>query len=193
MSAWVATGWALLSDQSVSVVPMIQCRPHGMTKSTLFSVRRMRPVLRVIRSRGTVMCTPLDARTVRPPSAPVIRRVSSVHTPVALITWRARTTISSPLSRSSTLAPVTRSPSRTSAVTRAPVATAAPYCAAVRASVMVKRASSTRASKYCTAPTSASGRRPGATASARRRLSWRWRGSTRLPSSTSYSVTPAPT
>ena len=31
------------SDQSVSVVPMIQCRPHGMTNSTLFSVRKMMP------------------------------------------------------------------------------------------------------------------------------------------------------
>ena len=33
------------ASQSVSVVPMIQCRPHGMTNSTRFSVRRISPVL----------------------------------------------------------------------------------------------------------------------------------------------------
>ena len=44
MSARLAAGWALSRSQSVSVVPMIQCRPHGMTNSTLFSVRRISPV-----------------------------------------------------------------------------------------------------------------------------------------------------
>ena len=38
MSVRLAAGWALSRFQSVSVVPMIQCRPHGMTKSTDFSV-----------------------------------------------------------------------------------------------------------------------------------------------------------
>ena len=41
MSALVAAGWARSRFQSVSVVPMIQCVPHGMTNSTDFSVRRM--------------------------------------------------------------------------------------------------------------------------------------------------------
>ena len=52
MSAADAAGWALSSAQSVSVVPMIQCRPHGMTNSTDFSVRRIRPESPRIRSRG---------------------------------------------------------------------------------------------------------------------------------------------
>ena len=43
MSLRLAAGWALSRDQSVSVVPMIQCRPHGMTNSTDFSVRRISP------------------------------------------------------------------------------------------------------------------------------------------------------
>ena len=43
MSDELAAGCALSSDQSVSVVPTIQCRPHGMTNSTDFSVRRIRP------------------------------------------------------------------------------------------------------------------------------------------------------
>ena len=45
MSLRLAAGWALSSSQSVSVVPMIQCRPHGMTNSTLCSVRRIRPAV----------------------------------------------------------------------------------------------------------------------------------------------------
>ena len=35
MSLALAAGCALSSVQSVSVVPMIQCRPHGITNSTL--------------------------------------------------------------------------------------------------------------------------------------------------------------
>ena len=53
MSDRLAAGWALPSDHSVSVVPMIQCRPHGITNSTLSGVRTMIPVLAWIRSRGT--------------------------------------------------------------------------------------------------------------------------------------------
>ena len=45
MSLLDAAGWALSRFQSVSVVPMIQCRPHGMTNSTDFSVRRIRPTV----------------------------------------------------------------------------------------------------------------------------------------------------
>ncbi len=86
MSLRLAAGCALDSDQSVSVVPMIQCRPHGMTNSTLTAVRRMIPVLEWIRSRGTTRWMPLDARTLMVPRPPTISWMSSVHTPVALTT-----------------------------------------------------------------------------------------------------------
>ena len=45
MSAREAAGWARSRSQAVSVVPMIQCRPHGITNSTDFSVRVMKPAL----------------------------------------------------------------------------------------------------------------------------------------------------
>ena len=44
MSAAVAAGCALSRSQSVSVVPTSQWRPHGMTNSTLFSVRKIMPM-----------------------------------------------------------------------------------------------------------------------------------------------------
>ena len=143
MSDAVAAGCALSRSQSVSVVPMIQCRPHGMTNSTLFSVRRMSAASEWMRSFGTTRCTPLDARTWNCPRAATIACVSSVHTPVALITCRALTSMSRSLSRSRTSAPVTRSPSRRNPMTRVRVAISAPKCAAVRAMFIVCRASST--------------------------------------------------
>ncbi len=118
MSARVAAGWARSRSQSVSVVPMIQCVPHGMTKSTDFSVRRMRPLSEVIRSRATTMCTPLLARTWKRPRPPAIVWMSSVQTPVQLITTDAVTVVRSPVSTSSTTAPTTRSPALTSSTTR---------------------------------------------------------------------------
>ncbi len=75
---------------------MIQCVPHGMTKSTDFSVRRMSPVSELIRSRATTMCTPLEARTWKRPRPPAIVWMSSVHTPVQLMTTEARTSVRSP-------------------------------------------------------------------------------------------------
>jgi len=45
MSALLATGRSLLPDHSVSVVPMIQCRSHGMMNSTLNGVFSMIPAL----------------------------------------------------------------------------------------------------------------------------------------------------
>ena len=96
---------------------MIQCRPHGMTKSTLAGVRRMIPVLDWIRSRGTTRCTPLDARTSIVPRPPTIAWMSSVHTPVALTTCCALISSPVPVSRSSRGTPVTRSPSRRKPVT----------------------------------------------------------------------------
>ena len=77
MSALVAAGCARSRFQSVSVVPMIQWLPHGMTNITDFSVRRMIATSLTIRSRGTTMCTPLDARTWNRPrcrTAPGSRR-----------------------------------------------------------------------------------------------------------------------
>ena len=71
MSArWTRPGGPCPSSQSVSVVPMIQCRPHGMTNSTDFSVRRISPVADWIRSRGTTRWMPLDARTWNWPRSP---------------------------------------------------------------------------------------------------------------------------
>ena len=146
MSFDVAAGWARSSFQSVSVVPMIQCRPHGMTNSTLFSVRRMMPVLDCTRSRGTTRCTPFEARTWNWPRVSAIAWVSSVQTPVALTTCLARTSKFSPVSRSSTRAPVTRSPSRRKSMTLVRLAAIAPNEAAVRTMFIVCRASSTWAS-----------------------------------------------
>ncbi len=126
MSAALAAGWARSSAQSVSVVPMIQCRPHGMMNSTDFSVRRISPESERIRSRGTTRWIPLLARTWNCPRSPASACVSSVHTPVALTTCRARTSNTRPDSRSCTWAPTTRSPSLSSPTTRARDATCAP-------------------------------------------------------------------
>ena len=43
MSALLAAGWSRSSRHGVSVVPRIQCSPHGMTNSTLVGVRRISP------------------------------------------------------------------------------------------------------------------------------------------------------
>src|SRR6476660_5432450 len=93
MSALVAAGWARSRFQSVSVVPMIQCVPHGMTNSTDFSVRRMIATSDTIRSRGTTTCTPLDARTRNRPRCLDSAWISSVHTPVAFTTTWPRTSV----------------------------------------------------------------------------------------------------
>ena len=174
MSLELAAGCAFASDQSVSVVPMIQCLPHGMTNSTLFSVRKMMPVLDVSRSRGTTRWIPFDARTWNWPRVSASAWVSSVHTPVALMTCLARTSKTRPVSRSVTLAPVTRSPARRKPVTLTLLAASAPNWAAVRTTVSVNLASSSCASQYWIAPVSASGRRHGASRSACLRDRWRW-------------------
>ena len=96
MSLLLAAGCALDSFQSVSVVPMIQCRPQGITNSTLCSVRRISPVSSCSRSRGTTRWMPLDARTWKRPRPPASSWVASVQTPVALTTTRARTSNSAP-------------------------------------------------------------------------------------------------
>ncbi len=126
MSVRLAAGCALSRSHAVSVVPMIQCRPHGMTNSTLFSVRRISPDDAWMRSRGTTRCTPLEARTWIWPRPPTICWMSSVHTPAALTTCLARTLISRPVSRSTTRAPVTCSPSRRKPTAWAREATCAP-------------------------------------------------------------------
>ena len=156
MSALLAAGWARSRSQSVSVVPMIQCWCHGMTNSRLVLVRVIRPQPASIRSRGTSRWTPLEARTRNDfagcsPVGASIRASSSIQTPAALITVRARTSISRPDSRSRTLTPATRPPmplagpvwSARKPTTRVLLATAAPKWAAVRDSIMVCRASST--------------------------------------------------
>ena len=125
---------------------MIQCSAHGITNRTDFSVRMIMPVCRFSRSRGTRMCTPFDIWTWNGKSTPVILIMSSVHTPVALITVRARMVCVRPVSRSSTRAPTTLSPSRSSPITLVRVSTVAPCSAAVLAIIIVWRASSTCAS-----------------------------------------------
>ena len=85
---------------AVSVVPMIQCRPQGMTNSTDFSVLVMKPDSERIRSRGTTRWMPLLAWTLSEPRPPTISWMSSVQTPAALTTTRARTSSSRPVSRS---------------------------------------------------------------------------------------------
>lgn len=126
MSALVAAGCARSRCQSVSVVPTIQWLPHGMMNSTDFSVRRITPDSATMRSRGTTMCTPLLERTRKRPRPPESFCNSSVHTPVALITACARTSISSPLSTSRTRTPATRSASRRKPVTWVDVVITAP-------------------------------------------------------------------
>ena len=143
MSLRLAAGWARSSAQSVSVVPMIQWLPHGMMNSTLFSVRVMMPVAELIRLRGTRRCTPLDARTWNCPRPPTISWISSVHTPAALIDLLGADLELVPGLEVAHPAPTTRSSSRRKPMTRALVAHSAPYCAAVRAIIIVCRASST--------------------------------------------------
>ena len=117
MSLLDAAGWALSRCQSVSVVPMIQCRPQGMTNSTDFSVRRIRPTVDWKRSRGTTRWMPLEARTLSWPRSVTMAWVSSVQTPVALMTCLARMLKLEPSSWLTTLAPTTRSPSRRKSTT----------------------------------------------------------------------------
>ncbi len=143
MSARLAAGCALSRSHGVSVVPMIQCRPHGITNSTDFSVRTMKPASERIRSRGTTRWMPFDACTWSEPRPPTISWRSSVQTPAALTTTRARISRSVPSSRSRAVTPTTRSPSRRKPVTLTRVATWAPWPAAVLAMVRTSRASST--------------------------------------------------
>ena len=126
MSARLAAGWARSRFQSVSVVPISQCWPHGMTKSTDFSVRRMIPDSEAMRSFGTTRWMPLEARTLNWPRLPDSPSTSSVQTPVQTITESARTSPVSPVSTSRMVAPTTRPPSRTMPTTWVEVRTVAP-------------------------------------------------------------------
>ena len=103
MSLRVAAGWSRPNCQSVSVVPMIHWSPHGSTKSTLFSVGRISAYAESMRSLGTTTWTPFDGRTSSGTRRRPDARCASVHTPVALTTVRARTSKSSPVSRSRAL------------------------------------------------------------------------------------------
>ena len=72
------------------------------------------------------MCTPLDARTRNRPRWRDSAWISSVHTPVALMTTWPRTSVTAPFSESRTVTPTTRSPSVSSATTWVEVRTTAP-------------------------------------------------------------------
>ena len=143
MSALLAAGWARSRSQDVSVVPMIQKCPHGITNSTDFSVLVMKPHSDRIRSLGTTTWMPLLASTSSCAVPPTRSCTSSVQTPAALMTTRARISRSRWPSRSRARTPTTRSPSRRKPVTLVRVATWAPLLAAVRAMVITSRASST--------------------------------------------------
>ena len=113
MSALVAAGWARSRSQSVSVVPMIQCVPHGMTNSTDFSVRRISADL-----ADDAVARHDDVHALGgphpEPAAPADSAwISSVHTPVALTTTGPRLGPRAVL-ESRTRTPVTRSPARRS-------------------------------------------------------------------------------
>ena len=85
MSVRLAAGWARSRSQSVSVVPMIQCAPHGITNSTLFSVRRISPVCDVDAVAGHDEVDALRGAHLDG-GPPAMSWISSVHTPVALTT-----------------------------------------------------------------------------------------------------------
>ena len=139
----LAVGCAGSYGHSVSVSPISQCGPHGITNSTLFSVRVSSPVSIAIRSLGTRMCTPLEGRTRSGPAA----APPPVHAPVASTTCRARSGQAPPASsRSRACTPVTRPSATISPSIRTLVASAAPCAAAVLASTATIRASSSWAS-----------------------------------------------
>jgi hypothetical protein len=147
MSSEVGSGSARSPVQSVSVVPTIQRSPHGMKNSTLFSVFRIIPEDESTAARGTTMCTPLDIRTLYPGDTPASSCTRSVHTPAQITTRSAATVSSRPVSSSLTRAPATRPDSeRRTDTALARVTITAPCAAAVRATVIVYRASSTCAS-----------------------------------------------
>jgi hypothetical protein len=128
MSLRLAAGWARSRSHGVSVVPITQkssLQGHGMMNSRLFSVSVISPVSESIRSLGMITWTPLEAVTLNWPLPPTICWMSSVHTPAALTVVFALTSMSLPVSRSLTTAPITRWPSRRNEVTRALVTTSA--------------------------------------------------------------------
>jgi hypothetical protein len=85
---------------------------------------------------------------------------SRSQTPVAITTTRARARISRP--SACTIAPSTLPcASRVISIAFAWLSTAAPWKAAVRATLSVRRASSTRASKYMKPPVRCSSRKVG--------------------------------
>ena len=119
-----AAGCALSRSQSVSVVPMIQCRPHGITNSTRLLGAQDQPGRRSwIRSRGTTRWMPLDARTWNWPRSPTIAwivvgphagGVDDLPGPDLELARRSRGRC--------TRTPTTRSPSRRKPTTRARLA-----------------------------------------------------------------------
>ena len=103
MSALLAAGWSRSSRHGVSVVPTIQCSPHGMTNSTLVGVRRISPACvppgpgerraPSIADRGSDQVHALGGPHLeaRGGVARASTPMSSLHTPVAATTLRART------------------------------------------------------------------------------------------------------
>ncbi|SPW29561.1 Uncharacterised protein [Corynebacterium matruchotii] len=190
MSARVAAGYAKFLSQSVSVVPIIQYSPHGITNNTDFSVTKHNAASASKQSRGTTICTPFDARTVNGPVTPASLWISSVHTPVALINTSADSVVSEPVSVSNSLAPTTRLPTFVNPTTCVDGRTTAPNSAAVRNTVNVWRASSTSVSKYRTPPTTTSSFNPGANRNVPARDKCFCMGTDFAPPIKSYSANP---
>ncbi len=127
MSVLLAAGCTLSSSQSVSVVPMIQCRPHGMTNSTLFSVRRIRPGVELDAITRDDEVHAFRRADVEPAAA--AGHLLGVIGPDASGVddlLRADHEFHVVVSTSMTRAPTICSPSRTKPMTRAPRATFAP-------------------------------------------------------------------
>ena len=115
------------ASQSVSVVPMIQCRPHGMTNSTDFSVRRIRPGRRGSGRAARRGGCPCCARTWNWPRSPASawRLVGPDAGGVDDLPGRGSRTRCAGL-QVVHRAPTTRSPSRRRPTTRVRLATCAP-------------------------------------------------------------------
>ena len=143
-----AAGCALSRSQSVSVVPMIQCRPHGITNSTRLLGAQDEPGRRTgsgrAARRGGCPCWPATWNC----AALADHRLDLVGPHAGGVDDLPGADLEL-ARRSRGRAPGRRRPARPRAgsrSTRARVATCAPYAAAVRARVSVCRASSTCAS-----------------------------------------------
>ena len=127
----------------MSVVPMIQCRPHGITNSTDFSVLVMKPDVAADPVAGYDEVDALAGLDVeRAPAAEHVLDLVGPHSAGVDDDLGPHLDLAVVL-QVTTRAPTTRSPSRRKPITLVREATWAPYAAAVRAMFITSRASST--------------------------------------------------